>query len=104
FDNTARLRDPDTDYLLAETVNPVMDNLRHVAARNGSYKLICSNSPDPANCVFYSLLDDPLEEYPLPRPESCTGYTNAEWTPAAQEWHFCRLLEVVATESFLQAY
>ncbi|HEX6998980.1 MAG TPA: sulfatase-like hydrolase/transferase [Gammaproteobacteria bacterium] len=102
FDGAAGLRDPNEGYLLAETVNPVKGDLRQVGARNGTYKVVCSNGATPASCEFYDLLDDPLEEYPLAKPDSCAGYADGTWGPALQEWHFCRLLEVVATQSFLR--
>ena len=53
------------------------------------------------SCTFYNLVDDPLEEYPLAKPDSCAKYKNGTWTPAAPEWHFCRLQEVIGKESFL---
>src|SRR5690606_34139093 len=102
FEGASRVRDPIEDYLLAETVNPVMSNLRHVGARNGTYKIVCAESASPASCEFYDLVDDPLEEYPLAKPESCAGYADGKWGPDAAEWHFCRLLQIVATESFLR--
>jgi arylsulfatase A-like enzyme len=104
FKGATGLRDPDKDYMLAETVNPVSTvkpNLKQAGARNATYKLICDETPEPANCVFYNLVDDPLEEYPLEKPDSCTGYEDGTWTTADPEWHFCRLHEVIAEESFL---
>ncbi|MBN2319058.1 MAG: sulfatase-like hydrolase/transferase [Acidobacteria bacterium] len=104
FKGAAALRDPDKDYMLAETINPVSTvkpNLKQAGARNATYKLICDENPETASCVFYNLVDDPLEEYPLAKPESCADYTNGTWTPADPEWHFCRLQEVIAKESFL---
>src|SRR5690606_5158450 len=44
FGDAKSLRDPNQDYLLAETQNPVRQNMRQVGARNGSYKVICTNS------------------------------------------------------------
>jgi len=102
FDGASRVRDQIEGYLLAETVNPVRNGLRHVAARNGTYKLVCAESASTASCELYDLVDDPLEEYPLEKPESCAAYADGTWGPDAAEWHFCRLLEVVATESFLR--
>lgn len=104
FDETKTARDPDTGYLLAETVNPLQDELRQAAVRNATHKIICNESANTENCLFYSLADDPLEEYPLDKPESCSDYENGNWTPAAEQWHFCRLLEVMATESFLSTH
>ena len=80
-----------------------MKNLKHVGARNAKYKLICAENAETANCTFYNLLDDPLEEYPLAKPDSCDNYKNGTWTPAKPEWHFCRLQEVIGKESFLAA-
>ena len=102
FDGAARVRDPIEGYLLAETVNPVMANLHHVGARNGTHKLVCAESAAAANCELYDLVADPLEEYPLAKPESCTAYDDGTLKPDAAAWHFCRLLQIVATESFLQ--
>jgi arylsulfatase A-like enzyme len=97
-----RLRDPDRGYLLAETINPLQRNLRQAAARNTRYKLICNDSATPEACVFFDLVDDPLEEYPLAKPASCAGYSAAARS-RDKAWHFCRLLEVVGTESFIAA-
>ena len=101
FKGAKGLRDPNKGYLLVETINPVMNNLKHVGARNVKYKLICAENPETASCTFYNLVDDPLEEYPLAKPDSCANYTNGTWTPAAPEWNFCRLQEVIVKESFL---
>ncbi len=101
FKGATRLRDPNKGYMLAETVNPVMNNMRQAGARNATYKVICTENAETASCTFYNLLDDPLEEYPLARPDSCANYKNGSWTPANREWHFCRLQEVLNTESFL---
>ncbi len=101
FKGAKGLRDPNKGYMLAETINPVMNNLKHAGARNATYKLICAENSETASCTFYNLIDDPLEEYPLAKPDSCTNYKNGTWTPAVPEWHFCRLQEVISTESFL---
>jgi arylsulfatase A-like enzyme len=103
FNGAKQLRDPNMGYLLAETTNPVKKNLREAGARNTNYKLICDENADTANCTFYNLKNDPLEEYPLPKPESCANYQTGKWTPANQEWHFCRLQEVIGQKSFLAA-
>jgi arylsulfatase A-like enzyme len=96
-----QIRDPNKDYLLAETTNPVKNNVAEAAARNERYKVFCRENVQLASCSFFDLKKDPLEEYPLAKPENCANYTNGTWTTAAQEWHFCRLQEVVAKESFL---
>jgi arylsulfatase A-like enzyme len=104
FEGAENLRDPNEGYMLAETINPVSTvkpNLKQVGARNATYKVICDENPETDSCVFYNLVDDPLEEYPLDKPESCADYENGTWTPDAPEWHFCRLQEVIAKESFL---
>jgi hypothetical protein len=100
FRNVRKLRDPDRGYLLAETINPLQRNLKQVAARNARYKVICNDRAVIDACVFYDLVDDPLEEYPLARPASCAGY-DAAARSRNTTWHFCRLLDVVATESFI---
>ena len=104
FNGAKDTRDPNKGYMLAETINPVSTvkpNLRQVSARNATYKLICDENPETASCTFYNLVDDPLEEYPLPKPGSCANYGNGNWTTDAPEWHFCHLQEVIAKESFL---
>ncbi len=99
FEGASRLRDPDRGYLLAETINPIRQNLRHVAARNARYKLVCANGSTAADCEFYDLIDDPLEEYPLPEPAGCETYSNGRLSASARDWHFCRLQEVIAKDS-----
>jgi arylsulfatase A-like enzyme len=101
FKNAKNLRDPNKGYLLTETVNPVKNNARQAGARNAKYKIICTENPQTASCSFYNLIDDPIEEYPLAKPESCANYKNGTWKTTAPEWHFCRLQEVIGTESFL---
>jgi arylsulfatase A-like enzyme len=95
------VRDPDKDYLLTQTTNPIRQNMKHVGARNAKYKVICADKPDTAACEFYNLKEDPLEEYPLAKPASCADYQAGKWTAAKPEWHFCRLQEVIATRSLL---
>jgi hypothetical protein len=101
FKGAKGLRDPNTGYLLTETINPIKRNQRQAGARNAKYKILCIDGTETANCTFYNLLDDPLEEYPLAKPDSCANYMNGTWTPSAPEWHFCRLQEVIGKESFL---
>jgi arylsulfatase A-like enzyme len=103
FDGATGVRDPDDDYMLAETQNPVRGNMRQVSARNGTYKVLCSNSAAPDSCEFYNLIRDPLEEYPLAKPASCDGNASSASTPADEAWHFCRLRDVIERESFLAA-
>jgi arylsulfatase A-like enzyme len=101
FKGAKSLRDPNTGYLLTETVNLDRRNARYAGARNATYKILCNENPKMENCTFYNLVDDPLEEYPLAQPDSCENYKNEKWTTAAPEWHFCRLQEVLAKDSFL---
>jgi arylsulfatase A-like enzyme len=101
FKGAKGLRDPNKGYMLTETINPIKSNQKQAGARNAKYKIICIDGAETANCTFYNLNDDPLEEYPLAKPGSCTNYKNGTWTTAAPDWHFCRLQEVIGTESFL---
>lgn len=95
------VRDPDQGYVLAENINPLQRNARQVAARNARYKLICTNGKQAGDCVFYDLIADPLEEYPLDKPAGCAGTATAGRKPLPPDWHFCRLLAVIDKESFL---
>jgi arylsulfatase A-like enzyme len=99
FNKASAVRDPNKGYVLTETENLMTGGTRMVGARNATYKVVCTDSP--ADCAFYNLADDPLEEYPLDKPENCTGYTDGTWTPADPQWHYCRLTDVVARYSFL---
>jgi arylsulfatase A-like enzyme len=101
FEGAKGLRDPILGYMLTETVNPVKNNMRHAGARNANYKVLCIDNAEMKNCTFYNLYEDPLEEYPLTKPENCDNYKSRTWTAAAPEWNFCRLQEVLAEDSFL---
>lgn len=101
FKGAKRTRDPNKGYMLTETINPIKSNQRQAGARNAKYKILCIDGAETANCTFYNLINDPLEEYPLAKPSSCTSYENGTWTPAKQDWHFCRLQEVISKESFM---
>ncbi len=101
FSGAARVRDPDYGYVMSESVNPLADDTRQAAARDAVYKVLCTENTQTANCSFYDLIDDPLEEYPLTKPGSCLDYGNGTWTPADPAWHFCSLQKVLATQSFL---
>ena len=102
FHEHAALRDPSKGYLLAETLNLMTpDHTRQVGARNGTYKVVCTNGSETDSCEFYNLASDPLEEYALTKPESCADYTAGKWTPADANWNYCRLNEVVRQHSFL---
>jgi hypothetical protein len=98
FNKANSVRDPNTGYILTETKNLMTGGTRMVGARNATYKVVCTDSP--SNCVFYNLIKDPLEEYPLAKPDSCAGYAKGTLKPADPQWHFCRLTDVVAKDSF----
>ena len=98
FDGAKTVRDPNKDYLLAETINLMTQNSREVGARNASYKVVCK--ADAENCEFFNVEKDPLEEYPLPKPASCAAYASGSLSPDKADWHYCRLNEVVRTQSF----
>jgi arylsulfatase A-like enzyme len=92
------VRDPVTGVLLTEDQDLMRDNVNVVGARNKAWKLVCNTSPD--NCAFYNLTDDPLEEYPLPKPADCRG-APALAKPDDPGWNYCYLDRAVATESIL---
>lgn len=99
FNKAKTVRDPNKGYILTETKNLMTNGTRMVGAQNATYKVVCTHSAN--NCLFYNLEKDPLEEYPLAKPDNCANYTNGKWTPADPQWHYCRLTDVVAKESFL---
>lgn len=99
FNKSKAVRDPNMDFILTETKNLMTGGTRMVGAQNATYKVMCTDNA--GNCVFYNLAKDPLEEYPLPKPENCAAYTAGKWTPSNEEWHYCRLNEIIAKESFL---
>jgi arylsulfatase A-like enzyme len=101
FGKATTVRDPNEGYLLTESLNLMTNSTHQVGARNATYKVICNETVDNKACEFFDLRTDPLEEYPLAKPESCADYTSGKWTPKAPEWHFCRLREVIAKDSFL---
>ena len=103
FDGAKSLRDPVRGYLLTETLNPIKNNRREAGARNGTYKVLCVGSATADACSFYNLVRDPIEEFALDKPKSCAGYESGGLSPTSQDWHFCRLLDVLAKESFLSA-
>jgi hypothetical protein len=92
-------RDPNTGYILNENTNLMTGGTRWVGAQNATYKVVCIDGT--SNCTFYNLVNDPLEEYPLAKPDNCADYTNGKWTPKDPQWHYCRLTDVVAKDSFL---
>ncbi len=99
FNKAKATRDPNMGYILNENKNLMTGGTRWIGAQNATYKVVCVDSVN--NCTFFNLASDPLEEYPLAKPESCADYTNGKWTPADPRWHYCRLTEVVAKDSFL---
>jgi len=99
FKKAKAARDPNTGYILNENKNLMTGGTRMVGAQNATYKVVCTDSP--TNCEFYNLANDLLEEYPLAKPESCADYVNGKWKPADQRWHYCRLTDIVAKDSFL---
>lgn len=100
FKKAKTVRDPNAGYILTESENLMTGGTRVVGARNATYKVVCTGSA--ADCKFYNLIQDPLEEYPLARPDSCADYASGQWTPKDSRWHFCRLTDIVARESFLR--
>jgi arylsulfatase A-like enzyme len=103
FGAAQNVRNPNSDYLLTETTNPIKNDRHEAGARNGTYKVLCVERATAEACAFYNLLRDPLEEFPLEKPGSCANYDNGRWTPADRDWHFCRLIGVLARESFLSS-
>ena len=101
FNGAKQLRDPWKDYQLAETMNPVKQNMLHAAARNARYKVVCANDVATASCEFYDLNEDPLEEYRLDKPASCEPYEKGSWKQTSPEWSYCHLHKVLAKESIL---
>lgn len=101
FDGAEQVRDFDQGYVLTESHDLMRNGIREVAARNGQYKILCTDSAAFGNCSFYDLIDDPLEEYPLPLPGDCIAYAEQRLTPYDIDWHYCRLTEVVTNQSFL---
>ncbi len=99
FDQAKTVRDPNEGYLLTESLNLMTNSSRQVGARNATYKVICSETVDNKGCDFFNLVTDPIEEYPLAKPASCADYQKL--TAAAPAWHFCRLQEVIAKDSFM---
>jgi hypothetical protein len=93
------MRDPNKGYILTECVNLMANGTQHVGARNTDYKIVCAGGVEDANCSLYN-----LEEYPLEKPESCEKYTDNSWTPDNPGWHYCRLIEVVKEDSYVNGY
>jgi hypothetical protein len=96
-----RERDPDYGYGMSETIHPLAGNAPQAAVREATYKLLCAEDTQAANCTFHNLFDDPLEQYALPKLNTCDPFSNGIWMPADRERHFIRLQSVVDTPSFL---
>ena len=105
FGSAPAVRDPNEGYLLTE-VGAYSFSPAKVGARNASYKVICNMNTSNSNCTFYRLaqdpenpllLPDPLEEYPLTKPTSCTNFRT--WPTSNPDWHYCRLIEVMTLYS-----
>jgi arylsulfatase A-like enzyme len=90
------VRDPNQGYLMTESLNLMTNSTRQVAARNATYKVMCTEKVEPGSCEFYNLARDPLEEFPLDKPAAC----DTSGTPAEPRWHYCRLAGLLRTESF----
>jgi arylsulfatase A-like enzyme len=91
FDYASAVRDPNEGYILTET----SQGGNKVGARNATYKVMCSTNTSNANCTFYNLTSDPLEENgSLTKPSSCADYRST-YATSQPEWHYCRLIEVM---------
>jgi arylsulfatase A-like enzyme len=100
FGDAETLRDPDRGYVLTESHNLMTGGSQAVGARNGKYKVICSTMVSRDSCDFYDIVGDPLEQYLLDKPTDCRAYSESGRASDA-DWHFCRLLDVVASYSFM---
>jgi arylsulfatase A-like enzyme len=101
FGDAKTVRDPNQGYILTESHDLMRGGIREVAARNGTHKILCTDGNSASDCAFYNVAEDPLEEYPLAKPDSCGSYASGSWSPRDIEWHFCRLTEVIGAKSFL---
>ena len=104
FKDQKSVRDPNKGYVLTESVNLMTGGTEHVGARNADYKVICVGGYEDGECSFFNLADDPLEEYPLKKPGSCKKYSDNTWTPENPEWNYCRLMEVIKEDSYMNGY
>ena len=98
------MRDPDKGYVLTESVNLMTNGTIHVGARNKDYKVACAGGIEDGNCSFYNLEDDPLEEYPLEKPDSCSKYYDRSWSSDNPEWNYCRLMDIIKEDSYVTGY
>lgn len=97
----AAVRDPDTGFVLSESINLLTEGTPHIGVRNARYKLVCVGGASREHCEFHDLIDDPLEEYALAAPASCDGHARGVWAQHEARWHFCQLLDVIHTRSFM---
>ncbi len=102
FGQADHVRDPNEGFLLTESRNLMAAGAEQVGVRNRDYKLVCDGNAAIEACAFYNLVNDPLEEYPLPKPADCAGFADGLWNTAEESWQFCRLQHVAATESFFK--
>lgn len=101
FGKKERVRDPDRGFVLSESINLMTNGTKHVGVRNGEYKVTCAGGLEDQNCAFYNLDNDPLEEYPIKKPDTCEKYKAGGLTPKDQDWHYCRLMEVIREDSYV---
>ena len=86
------VRDSNTDYIITE-------NGSTAGARNGIYKVIYQSN----NWRFYNLIDDPLEQTLLSTSGvGCSNY-ETDYNTNQWQWHYCRLREVIETESIISS-
>jgi arylsulfatase A-like enzyme len=102
FDKAKTVRDPNQGYILTESLNLMTNSTRQVGARNATYKVVCTEKASAGSCEFFNLANDPLEEFPLAKPDSCDTNSAKAWTPSNPQWHYCRLTDIVAKQSFLK--
>jgi arylsulfatase A-like enzyme len=94
---TSSIRDPWSDFVVTESTNLMRESIKVVGIRNAKYKLTCTR--DVAACEFYDIAGDPLEQYPLAKPASCSGYKSlAKSDPT---WSYCRMMDEVREGSIL---
>lgn len=100
FGQAESVRDPALGYVLNENINLMTGSTKIVGARNATHKLICVDGTSPAECEFYNVAADPLEQYPLAEPADCATYDSSTISVASEAWQYCRLSEVIKTRSF----
>jgi len=90
------VRDPNSDFIITENGNTA-------GARNGFYKVICKSNFFSKTWEFYNLIDDPLEETKINTTGvECSAY-GTDYMPSQWQWHYCRLREVIETESIISS-